>query len=544
MLDQNLFTLNITPRRDSPLVLELIDPQGTVYYRKERIQALGGLYEFKVIDPLSESLLATVTSPSASSKYKTIELHNPSVPVELKYTGTFSFRWTFKWEEHEFEWKREECFLIRKPDPPVLVAITKEPPGKIKTKAVQILDYNLKRFDIDDRKGLEIVILSALLTFQDYSDEVHANTPPLLGAPVAKAPKSPEEPPPPEVPPKPKKSGAEKIAEMQTGVLGEVRIEEDGPVEDYAQYCANLLEGDNMLFVVLRSASSDTVSKVLEVAHQTKRIRHKAGLDDEGELYQYVQYDVHDSSLSGKKGPRIIHLDDDADVKNKYKPPESLTVHLSKIPLPELQPKAKVLGKGKERDTDVSSEEDRKKSKSSKAKGKDKENAKEKQESDKERRRREKEREKELQKREKEMKKEKGKDKGKTRVHSLDRDDRAASSRLAKPSNHVPAHRIHPNQPSPSPSQLNNPAIYAAPIPRPPPMPTLMPPPASNPYPPYPGHQRIMSSPGTPPMMYPQRPVSAYGPYLGPPQPPPQQQQRALTPGAMVNGLLDKLKSW
>ena len=46
---------------------------------------------------------------------------------------------------HEFEWKREECILIRKPDPPVLVAIAKEPPGKLKTKAVQILDYNLNR---------------------------------------------------------------------------------------------------------------------------------------------------------------------------------------------------------------------------------------------------------------------------------------------------------------------------------------------------------------------------------------------------------------
>lgn len=46
---------------------------------------------------------------------------------------------------HQFEWKREECFLVRKPDPPVMVAIAKEPPGKIKTKAVQILDYNLGR---------------------------------------------------------------------------------------------------------------------------------------------------------------------------------------------------------------------------------------------------------------------------------------------------------------------------------------------------------------------------------------------------------------
>jgi len=46
---------------------------------------------------------------------------------------------------HEFEWKREECYMIRKPDPPVLVAVTKEPAGRIKTSTVQLLDYNLNR---------------------------------------------------------------------------------------------------------------------------------------------------------------------------------------------------------------------------------------------------------------------------------------------------------------------------------------------------------------------------------------------------------------
>lgn len=46
---------------------------------------------------------------------------------------------------HDFEWKREECFILRKPDPPVLVAVTKEPPGRIKTTTVQLLDYNLNR---------------------------------------------------------------------------------------------------------------------------------------------------------------------------------------------------------------------------------------------------------------------------------------------------------------------------------------------------------------------------------------------------------------
>ena len=47
---------------------------------------------------------------------------------------------------HEFEWKREECYMIRKPDPPVLVAVTKVSPGRLKTSSIQILDYNLNRY--------------------------------------------------------------------------------------------------------------------------------------------------------------------------------------------------------------------------------------------------------------------------------------------------------------------------------------------------------------------------------------------------------------
>jgi len=39
-------------------------------------------------DPLSESLLATITASSATAKTKSIELHNPSAKVELTFTGT------------------------------------------------------------------------------------------------------------------------------------------------------------------------------------------------------------------------------------------------------------------------------------------------------------------------------------------------------------------------------------------------------------------------------------------------------------------------
>ena len=109
-----------------------------------------------------------------------------------------------------------------------------------------------------------------------------------------------------------------------------------------------------MLFITLKSAEAIQVPKVLQVVEETKRIRYKAGqlcisflcskiihrlsyhftgLSEEAELHQYVLYDTRE----GRKGPRRINLDDD--LKNKYAPPQNLTVHLSKIPMPELQPK-------------------------------------------------------------------------------------------------------------------------------------------------------------------------------------------------------------
>lgn len=106
-----------------------------------------------------------------------------------------------------------------------------------------------------------------------------------------------------------------------------------------------------MLFITVKSGEAIQVPKVLQVVEETKRIRYKTGqwhffidfkntyhllgLSDEEELHQYVLYDTPEG---GKGGPRrIINLDDD--MKNKYVPPKNLTVHLSKIAIPELQPK-------------------------------------------------------------------------------------------------------------------------------------------------------------------------------------------------------------
>ncbi|KAF9815993.1 hypothetical protein IEO21_04243 [Rhodonia placenta] len=352
-LDKNLFTLNVSPRPDDPNIVELIDPLGTIHYRKQRVQ--GTTYAVDVYDPVAESKLITAAAPNATSKHKTLQLFNPDAVVEFKYTGTISFKWAFKWEDHDFEWRREECYMLRKPDPAVLVAVTKEPAGRLKTTSVQILDYNLNRFDIDDRKGLEIVMLTALLTLHDTNDASHAPRP-NENAGTASLPGVSGAVPPPIPPRPPPRTGIERIQELHMlrnlqgeGAANEIEVGEEGAAEDYAEHAFSLLKDEAMLMITISSASPAEVLKVLRVVEETKRLRHKAGMDDEEALFQYVTYG---SMGPGRKGPRRINLND-PEPKHKgpastYAPPSSIMVHLSKFDMPELRPKPEVKDPGPE----------------------------------------------------------------------------------------------------------------------------------------------------------------------------------------------------
>lgn len=110
-----------------------------------------------------------------------------------------------------------------------------------------------------------------------------------------------------------------------------------------------------MLFITVRSASPADVPRVLQVVDQVKRLRHKRGTFStitpartsplthttrftevnagalREELNQYVVYEAQ------PRAPQRIKLDDPP--ANTYTPPTSLTVHLSKIPMPELSPR-------------------------------------------------------------------------------------------------------------------------------------------------------------------------------------------------------------
>ncbi|OCH84699.1 hypothetical protein OBBRIDRAFT_383395 [Obba rivulosa] len=551
-LDQNLFTLHVTPHPDDPTVLDLVDPKGTAHYRKQRVP--GNVYHVEVYDPLSESLLASATAPSATSKHKTLQLHNPDTVVELRHTGTLTFKWSFKWEEHEFEWRREECFILRKPDPAVLVAVTKEPAGRLKTSSIQLLDYNLNRFDIEDRKGLEIVILTALLTFQDLNDAHHApnadgavssSSAPsttafagLLGRSRSTPALSLTEPdqstgPPPNLPPRPAPlTGKQRIAELHTlrmaqgeGEANEVEVSAEGDIDDYARYTEELLQDEAMLFITVRSATAAEVPKVLRVVEEAKRLRHKSGLAEEQELFQYVLYDT-EKSQQARKGPRIINLDDPGPKgkaragasSNAYAPPTSLVVHLSKIDMPDLRPRAEVRKEQRRPAPDLPPAHPSIVHERTEPKDKDKDKKAEKIEKEREKER-EREREKERLRLEKEQR-------NADKKHPPEPSKHSKLSSSPPRNHHTPAHQAHPYQPSPSPAQLKNPAIYAAPPPR------------------RPSHapSRSLHAPPPPPVALPS-PGGFYSPGIVPPPGGPGYQPWAPAP-ALSNGPYDPRASY
>ncbi|KAJ3829005.1 hypothetical protein F5880DRAFT_1471510 [Lentinula raphanica] len=310
-LDQNLFTLQVTPSQTDSTIVDLADPAGNMFYRKQRLS--GAVYATRVYDFVTQSLLVAATAPSVTSKVKIIELQNPSVPVELKAFGTFSVKWGFQWKDHQFEWKKEEeCYIIRKPDPPVLVAIATRKEIASATSArfqqsamIQILDYNLNRFDIDDRKGLEFVILTSLLIFLDVADAQKnqnsktspgANVVPIIGSgTIPNATKKPSwidlspfgghsgmkvsSSPQTQMVPALGSSGVNLVARMQAmrSVIHEVTVFEEGEIDDYAKFCWRMLRDEAMSFITVRSGHSSQVQKVLEVVEATKRLRFQRG---------------------------------------------------------------------------------------------------------------------------------------------------------------------------------------------------------------------------------------------------------------------------
>ncbi|QRV88898.1 hypothetical protein RhiJN_16916 [Ceratobasidium sp. AG-Ba] len=342
-LDKNLFTLTIENSKEETGAIDLYDSDGVAVYRRRWGDSKEGSYAVNIFDPLSDSLLATVTAANATSKNKVIELHNPTIKIELNFTGRLSFKWEFKWEDHEFEWKKDECYLLRKPDPPVLIAVS-ESEKKNKKAIVQFLDYNLSRFDVEDRRGLEVVLVASLLSFQDQSDEYRTRTAAAdaaSGGLRAYSRQSSTSGSSPALPPKPGEAMVVKLQSSHKHEPNEIVVGSEGAIDEYVDLACNLLQDDSMMFIMIRALDAAQVQRVVQIAEETKRTRRRARYEED--LHQYLRYE--DEKVQAPKGPKVIKLDESpskesSSSRKAYAPPQTLTIHLSKIPMPELMPVA------------------------------------------------------------------------------------------------------------------------------------------------------------------------------------------------------------
>ncbi|RUP43993.1 hypothetical protein BC936DRAFT_150101 [Jimgerdemannia flammicorona] len=155
-------------RTDPPTTIELRDKFTSVLIYTKVRHKVPGAYAISIVEPDSGAVMAEMQAQSSASKEKAIVLHNPDLLVHLKETGGVvkGFEWSFGWEGEMYRWVRElpfssnlECRCIRKP---------------VRRSHLGILTihfYNMDRYKVSDRKGLEIAAIASLMTFFDRIDD-------------------------------------------------------------------------------------------------------------------------------------------------------------------------------------------------------------------------------------------------------------------------------------------------------------------------------------------------------------------------------------
>ncbi|KAH8086423.1 hypothetical protein HD553DRAFT_217070 [Filobasidium floriforme] len=368
--DANLYTLLIRPSPDYPNVLQLIDSSRGSEVRylrvkednsvgpdgKPKLEYAAGGYDAGLYDAYTNAKLASVSASSLKAKSRKLELHSPDIQLPFGFSGTLSFEWTFTFEGHKFRWNRPTfhssdyvCSLDRKPDPSVQLCLGREP-AKGKDGIIQLLDYNLERFEFEDKKGLEIAMYTSLLSILDAAEERLAarDGKPTVQPKVATTEASGAN-------PGLSKGGRRESAGKAVGTddmsganPNELFVRADGSTTEYSARAVSLLADPSVLFIIIKTRQAEAAQKAVEVADATKRARHRAGLDQDSRgLYQYVVEEEVKSAprvASGQQGPRVIDLNDAPKSEPKrsdtkaWRPPPNISIYLSKIELPDLHP--------------------------------------------------------------------------------------------------------------------------------------------------------------------------------------------------------------
>ncbi|CCO28472.1 hypothetical protein BN14_02467 [Rhizoctonia solani AG-1 IB] len=162
-------------------------------------------------------------------------------------------------------------------------------------------------FDIVDKKGLEVLLLASLLSFQDQSEEYRTRaaaaeaTSGGLRAYQSTSAGNPT----PTLPPKPGEALVVKLQSSHKREPNEIVVGSEGAVDEYVDLACNLLQDETMLFIMIRALDPSQVQRVVQVAEETKRTRRRARYEEE--LHQYLRYE--DEKTSEPKGPKVIRLD-------------------------------------------------------------------------------------------------------------------------------------------------------------------------------------------------------------------------------------------
>lgn len=353
---------------------------------------------------IPDILLASISQTYTALKKRTIQLYNPDAEVELeKRSMTFQQAHRFSFSDpssvraEEFSWKREgpsrgsaqsawACEVIRKPDPNVLAAQYRPPAAKGKPGTLQLMDYNLARLEVADKKGLEVALVMTLssLLDQEYDERIASkgekNTyicssgiPTDLSTqsysaawqemerrhqsavPTSSTVRSDES----EV----WEGNVDRIADLEPN---EILVSRWSSLEEYVTHALYLLRcdtGQGMYLITLLSDSAETTPKTVQLAAAIKAAYYRLPDDAKGtvygrsaagveeELYQYVQ--TLDSTppaspAAGESRRRVIKLDAPEQIEQqrrsesaagKYEPPSKLKILLSKERIMELEPK-------------------------------------------------------------------------------------------------------------------------------------------------------------------------------------------------------------
>ncbi|BEI86004.1 hypothetical protein CcaverHIS002_0602910 [Cutaneotrichosporon cavernicola] len=344
--DKACYSLSLVPS-PQPDVLYLVenynpshpvDDQQIRYGRVREPSKAGEVYSAALYDAFSQAKLASTGLLTERVRSRRLQLHGPDEDITFEFTGKLGFEWTFQFEGNKYMWKRSggiaskdlACFMDRRRDPSVDVALGRVSGRDRKPAHMSILHYNIERFipnDIKDLRGLETLLV---LTFTALVDSGDMSSRQSSGSSSASRPQqnnSQNKP----LPPGPSTATPNPPPEVYHEDANEVVVGVLTDLDSHIDRAISLLEDPNMLFIIIRTKDARAAQRALQVVLGVNRFRHRGEKPD---LHQYVL----EEEAPEAKGPRRINLNDAPADAPTWKPPPNLAIYLSTIELPDLKP--------------------------------------------------------------------------------------------------------------------------------------------------------------------------------------------------------------